>query len=129
MSYSVEIKHIQDFTFKAKTAGCELIIDTKGKGISPPDALLASLGSCVGVYIRKYAEGAKLNLANFTITVKAEFSKIAPVAFALISVSVDLKGAELDERRKKSLLEFIKNCPVHNTLKGNPEIEINFYGN
>lgn len=127
--YCVEINHIQDFTFKAKAQDQELIIDTKGKGISPPDVLLASLGSCIGVYIRKYAEGAKLNLANFTVTVKAEFSKTAPVAFQFISVSVDLKGSDLDERRRKALSEFIKNCPVHNTLKGNPTVEINFYGN
>lgn len=36
----------------------------------------------------------------------------------------DLKGAVLDERRRKALLEFVKNCPVHNTLKVNPLVDI-----
>jgi len=123
--YRVEVKHIKDYAFQAKSGGQEFSIDAKAKdGISPPDVLLASLGSCLGVYIRKYAEGAKLALENFSITVEAEFSKEPPMCFKMINVSLDLKGAALDERRKSALLEFIKNCPVHNTLKGNPAVEV-----
>lgn len=123
--HCVEINHTRDFTFQAKSGKYEFAIDASGNGISPPDALLASLGSCIGVYIRKYAEGARLDLSGFSITVKAEFSKAAPFGFQSIGVSVDLKGAGLDERRRNALLQFIRNCPVHNTLKGSPEIEIN----
>ncbi|MFH1753967.1 MAG: hypothetical protein ABH875_07265 [Candidatus Omnitrophota bacterium] len=36
--------------------------------------------------------------------------------------SIDLKGSQLDDRRKKAFMEFIENCPVHNTLKANPDI-------
>ena len=39
-------------------------------------------------------------------------------------MSVDLKETQLDERRIRAMLEFVKNCPVHNTLKSNPEIEM-----
>jgi uncharacterized OsmC-like protein len=39
-------------------------------------------------------------------------------------VAIDLKGLQLDERRRDAFLRFIKNCPVHNTLKGSPLIEI-----
>jgi uncharacterized OsmC-like protein len=35
---------------------------------------------------------------------------------------MDLGPAALDDRRKKALLEFVRNCPAHNTLKGNPEV-------
>lgn len=122
--YRVELIHNKDFAFSVKLGNYEFIIDAKGNGLTPPDVLLASLGSCIGVYIRKYAEGAKLDLNNFKITVEAEFAKEAPLSFKAINVFVDLKSATLDERRKKALLEFIKNCPVHNTLKGNPEVEI-----
>ena len=123
--YKVSIKHHKDYQFSVKTGDDEFMIDSKGKGLTPPDALLAALGSCVGVYIRKYAEGAKLDLANFDINVEAEFCKDAPVGFKVINVSVDLKNAQLDKRRKQALLSFVKNCPVHNTLKLNPEVKIN----
>jgi len=46
-----------------------------------------------------------------------------PVAFRKIAVKIDLMGQRLDEMRKRSILSFIKNCPVHNTLRHSPEIE------
>ncbi len=122
--YRVSITHEKDHKFLTKSGDYEFVIDAKAKGLTPPDALLAALGSCVGVYIRKYAEGAKLDLANFDITVEAEFSKEAPMSFRTIDVVVNLKDAQLDERRKQALLTFVKNCPVHNTLKLNPEVRI-----
>ncbi len=124
--YRVEVTNEGGTPFKVRSKDYEFIVDTKGAGVTPPDTLLASLGSCVGVYIRKYAEGAKIDLKNFKVTVESEFGKEAPFTFKSINVRVDLGGASLDDRRRKALLEFIKNCPVHNTLKGNPTIEIEF---
>ena len=122
--YRVEVVNDGDSIFKARSRDYEFIIDIKGKGITPPDTLLASLASCVGVYIRKYAEGANILLDRFMVTAEAEFSQEPPVGFRAIRVCVDLKGAQLDETKRESLLRFIKNCPVHNTLQGNPVIEL-----
>ncbi|HTZ11669.1 MAG TPA: hypothetical protein VMD04_04785 [Candidatus Margulisiibacteriota bacterium] len=55
--YKAEITHKEDLSFLVKAEGDEFIVDAKGKAITPPSALLVSLGSCLGVYIRKYAEG------------------------------------------------------------------------
>jgi uncharacterized OsmC-like protein len=120
--YKIEITHNQDMSFTAKAGQDEFIIDAKGQGLTPLDALLAGLGSCIGVYIRKYATGSKLELNNFKISVSAELSSQSPFAFKRIDVQIDFKDCLLDERRQKALLEFIKNCPAHNTLKGGPEI-------
>lgn len=120
--YKVEVTHNSDFAFTVKTGESEFIIDAKGKGVTPLDALLAGLGSCIGVYIRKYAEGSKLKLEGFKIDVSAELLGPAPFSFKQINVDIDLKNCQLDERRQKALLEFVKNCPAHNTLKGNPQI-------
>lgn len=122
--YKVEVTHTKDMVFEVKAQEETFVIDAKGKGLTPLDALLAGLASCVGVYIRKYAEGSKLELNNFKVRVEAELDKVPPVSFKKINVSVDLVGSQLDERRKEALLRFIKNCPAHGTLKGNPEIEI-----
>ena len=122
--YRVDITNAGDYSFKVKAKDYEFLVDTKGKGITPPDTLLAGLGTCVGVYLRKYAEGAKLALPEFNVSVEADMSKEPPVCFRKINVSVDLKGAKIDERRLQAILEFMKNCPVHNTLKNNPEVEL-----
>lgn len=122
--YHVDITNSGDYAFKVKAKDYEFVVDIKGKGVTPPEALLASLGSCVGVYLRKYAEGAKLRLADFKISVSADFSQEEPVCFRKIDVEMDLGEARFDERRQKAMLEFIKNCPVHKTLKHNPEVGI-----
>ena len=121
--YKVQVRHNQALAFTVRTNESEFIIDAQGKGLTPLDALLAGLGSCVGVYICKYAQGAKLNLVDFKVDVSAQLSSDAPFSFRTISVEIDLKNSGLDERRQKALLEFVKHCPAHNTLKGNPEIE------
>ena len=121
--YKIEVTHNQDLAFSVKAGESEFLIDAKGKGLTPLDALLAGLGSCVGVYIRKYAEGSKLAIENFKVNVSAELSKESPLSFRQINVDIDLKSCIIDERRQKALLEFIKNCPAHNTLKMSPLIE------
>ena len=127
--YKVEITHNQDLAFTAKVGMSEFIIDTQGQGLTPLDALLAGLGSCIGVYIRKYAQGAKIDLKNFRINVSAGLCNQSPFSFQLINVQIDLKDSVLDDRRQRALLEFIKNCPAHNTLKGNPTIEFKLQEN
>ncbi len=124
--YRAQARHNKDMSFSIDSNGQKLIIDAKGaEGISPIDTLLASLASCVGVYIRKYSEGAKLNLENFTVRAEGELSNEPPRALKEISVFIDLKGVKLDVRREKALLDFIHNCPVQNTLTGSPEIKVN----
>lgn len=122
--YRVDIINSGDYSFKVRSKDSEFLVDIKGKGMTPPDVLLASIGSCIGVYLRKYAEGAKLELPEFSISASADFSQDKPVCFRKIDVAVDLKGAKFDERRLQAMREFIENCPVHMTLKNNPEVEI-----
>jgi uncharacterized OsmC-like protein len=128
--YQAEINSKGAYVFRVRSKGYEFTVDAKGGvGVTPPDALLASLGSCIGVYVQKYAEGARLSLADFTVKVDAELSSEPPVSFKSIYVSLDLKGLILDERRQRALLDFVKNCPVHNTLKADPKVDIKILQN
>lgn len=122
--YKAEIENNGGMLFKVKSKGYEFVIDAEGKAITPPDALLAALGACVGVYIRKYAEGARLDIKNFKVSVEAAFEPDKPMRFKTIRVSIDLGDVALDDRRKKALIDFAANCPVHNTLKCSPQVVI-----
>jgi len=122
--YHVDVTNTGDYSFNVQSKDHKFIVDTKGKGMMPPEVFLASLGSCIGVYLRKYAEGAKFDLPEFSISVDADLSKDKPACFRKIDLKIDLKGIQLDERRLKAIHEFLKNCPLHNTIKNNPEIAI-----
>lgn len=123
--YRVEVTNANNNSaFKVKSKDYEFIMGTKGKGMTPPDTLLASLGGCIGVYLRKYLEGYKLATGDFSITVESDLSENQPVSFKDINVFIDLKGLQINEHKQARLLEFIKNCPIHNTLETKPHIEI-----
>jgi len=122
--YKVNVNSKSGYSFRVKAANYAFDVDASGKAITPPDTLLAGLGTCIGVYIRKYAEGAKLDLGEFDINVEADFSSEKPVSFKKIKVNIDLKNVRLEDKRKNALLAFVKNCPVSNTLKANPDIDV-----
>lgn len=44
--YRVEISNKEGYRFNIKSKDYEFKIDVNGSGITPPDTLLASLGSC-----------------------------------------------------------------------------------
>jgi len=123
--YRVEVTNSGTSQFQVKSKDYEFTVDTQGKGMTPPDVLLASLGSCIGVYARKYALGAGIVLDNIAIVVEAEFSKESPAHFESIDVSIGLGEARIEPRRMAALVEFIKNCPIHTTLHSKPQININ----
>ena len=127
--YEVSALYESSFKYKVKSGDYEVKIDFPRagaiqNGTTPIDLFLGSLGSCLCVYLERYLVGAKVTFESFTVNVKSDISKEAPHYLRSIEVYIDIKGASLDERRKKAILEFIKNCPVHNTLINIPEVNI-----
>lgn len=100
------------------------VVEPSLPGAGPLDYFLAGLGACIGYYLRVYCTKNDISVPEYSVVVTGELNQERPVRFTEIAVSVDLKGAQIDEARKRSLLEFIRNCPAHNTLKGNPSIDI-----
>lgn len=123
--YRVEVSNSGDSLFKAKARGNEFTIEPLGEGLAPAEVLLASLGSCIGFFCRRYSESANLGVKDFLVILEGEFTRDAPICLKAIKVSLDLKAVQIEEKRKTALLEFIKNCPIGNTLKGDPEITVN----
>lgn len=120
--YHVDVSCKEGSVFDVTSGEAKMTIDLTGKNLGPLPTLLAALGSCVCVYLRRYADNLKLPIKEFSVSVEADLTKDNSPGFRKIAVSIDLKGAQLDEQKMEGLTRFIKNCPVHNTLHGNPEI-------
>ena len=121
--HKVDISCKEDSVFNVTSGEAKVTIDLAEKeNLGPLPTLLAALGSCIGVYLRRYADNLKLPIKEFSVSVEADLEKTPVARFTKINVSVDLKGAPLDEQKREGLMRFILNCPVHNTLHGNPEI-------
>ncbi len=114
--------------FAAQCRDHELIIDlpeeSRGndQGPTPPECFLSSLGSCVGVYVAAFCRNSGFDATGMQIRVSAE--KVPhPSRLDKIGVEVFLPNAAAAER-KEALLSVAKRCLIHNTLHGNPQVDI-----
>ena len=121
----IDIHNKGEYVFEAVAGDNRCVMDMhKEAGMSPSEAFLGSLGACVGVYLRKYVDNAGLDLPEFSVSVEAELDSQGLRSYKKIDIDIDLKGLDIDEKRVEALLAFARNCPVHNTTKCDPEIQI-----
>ena len=91
-------------------------------GMNPLEVFLSALASCIAVYTKRYCQSAKIDFSKLAVSVESELSQDKPVRFKDIKVSIDL-GYDIGDK-KESLLRFVRNCPIHNTISNKPEVEI-----
>ena len=102
---------------------CDQPLDNGGsdEGMSPPEFLLASLATCAGYYAAQYLKIRKLPTENLKVSVSAE-KAVQPARLASFRIEVLASG--LDEHHEAGILRAVKACLVHNTLLGEPSIEV-----
>lgn len=101
---------------------CDQPLDSGGfdEGMTPPELLLASLGSCAAFYAAAYLKKHKLAESGTRVRVTAEKVK-PPARLENFVIEVDLP-AGLDEQHRKGVEDAIHHCLIHNTLLNPPKI-------
>ena len=119
--------HLGAFRFEvsARTHSiiCDQPLESGGAdaGMSPPEFLLASLATCAGYYAVQYLKTRALTVQGLSIRVSAEKAQ-QPTRLASFEIEVIAPG--LDPRHDAGLLRSVKACLIHNTLRGQPNIDI-----
>lgn len=122
--YKITLTNRGGKEFQVCAGDHSFVVEPSMPGASPLDYFLAGLGACIGYYLRVYCTKNDINVPEFAVVVTGELNTERPVRFTDIAVNIDLKDAQIDNVRRRGLLEFIRNCPAHNTLKGSPVIDI-----
>ncbi len=100
------------------------------EGFTPPEFLLASLGSCAAFYAVDYLKRNNLLVDGTKVKVRAEKNKGlipgkpyngARLDNFVIEVEVP---RELDEKQRKGVEDAVQRCLVKNTLLIPPKIEL-----
>ena len=91
-------------------------------GMTPPEFLLASLGSCAAYYAVEYLRTRNLAQTGVEVSVTAE-KLLKPARLGNFRIHV-LSPVELTPEHNEGLLRAIERCLVHNTLLSPPEIKI-----
>jgi uncharacterized OsmC-like protein len=122
----VTVRHLGNVQFEASARGHRVICDQPpanggaDHGMTPPEYLLASLGTCAGFYAAQYLKARSLPAAGLEITVHAE-KALQPARVARFRIEVFVPA--LDPHHEAGLLRAVKACLIHNTLLHSPSIE------
>jgi len=122
----ITVKHIGDVQFEAETRGHRIVCDQPlnnggyDEGMTPPEFLLASLGTCAGFYVAQYLNAHSLQCPGLEIKVIAE-KGTQPARLA--SFHIEIFAPSLDPRHEEGVLRAVHKCLIHNTLLHPPQIE------
>lgn len=125
-SMEVTVKYITGQKFLVSAKAHEIIVDQpkeKGgadEGMNPLELFLSALAACVSGYAKSYLKNVGLDAKKLKVRVSGELTEEVPRRFK--DIKVEIEAGDLGSR-KEAFLNFVKNCPVHNTLAGRPELE------
>jgi putative redox protein len=123
----VVVEHLGAVQFEIKTRQHTMIsdqpIDSGGddEGMTPPELLLASLGSCAAFYAVDYLKRNQILRDGVKVRVTAEKVK-GPFRLDNFRIELELPEA-MDESHVKGLEEALHRCLIHNTLQHPPKID------
>jgi len=124
----VTIKHLDRVKFsiqsRTHTIVCDQPADNGGEdaGMTPPELLLASLGSCAAFYAAQYLKTRNLADTGVEVSITAEKLK-SPARLGDFHIRVVCPVA-LTEEQTQGLMRSVHHCLIHNTLLTPPEIKI-----
>jgi putative redox protein len=122
----VTVQHLGDVRFEANARGHRILCDQpvgnggSDTGMTPPEFLLASLGTCAGYYAAQYLKVHSVKAASLSVRVTANKSA-SPARLTQFRIEVNVPG--LDSRHEAGILRAVKACLIHNTLLNTPSIE------
>ena len=123
----VRVQHLGGVRFEAQARGHRVICDQPAEnggtdtGMTPPEYLLASLGTCAGFYAAQYLRTRSLPTEGLEVTVSAE-KATHPARLGQFRILVTLPGG-MDPQHEAGASRAVKACLIHNTLLHAPAIE------
>lgn len=122
----ITVRHLGDVQFEAIARGHRVFCDQPhnnggyDEGMTPPEFLLVSLGTCAGFYVAQYLDAHSVECPDLEIKVSAE--KAAQPA-RLGSFHIEVFAPSLDPQHEAGVLRAVHKCLIHNTLLNPPAIE------
>ncbi len=119
------VRYLGGYKFEAECRGHKIVSDqpleAKGDdaGMTPPELLLASLGTCAAFYAAYYLNHNRLSTEGLSVKVTAEKAK-NPARLDDFAIHVDVPG--VDGSHREALQKTVEKCLIHATLLHPPSI-------
>ena len=129
MEVTVEHLGAVQFEIKARqhSIPCDQPQENGGydEGMTPPELLLASLGSCAGFYAAQYLR--KYKLANQGTRVRITADKVKdPARIDNFRIEIETP-IELTDQHRAGVERAVHHCLIHNTLLHPPQMTIDVH--
>ena len=124
----VVAEHLGDVQFEIKARQHSVICDQPAEnrghdeGMTPPELLLASLGSCAAYYAVDYLTRNSIPREGVRVRVTAEKVK-GPFRLDNFKIQVDVHG-NLEPNQLTGIEDAVHRCLIHNTLLNPPKMEV-----
>ena len=124
----IRVEHLGSLQFEIKARQHSIVTDQPpenggfDEGMTPPELLLASLGSCAGFYAVQYLKKHKLATEGTIVRVTAEKAK-DPARLDNFRIALEIPG-ELGTAEIDGIEQAVHHCLIHNTLLHPPKISI-----
>ena len=124
----VKISHLGNVKFNIQSRShsilCDQPVENGGEdtAMTPPELMLASLGSCAAFYAMQYLKARKLAESGVEVSVSADKLK-QPARLGNFKIHVSCP-VPLSEEQTEGLRRSVHCCLIHNTLLSPPDIEI-----
>ncbi len=126
----VTIKHLDRVKFAIQARShmilCDQPIGNDGNdtGMTPPELMLASLGSCAAFYAVHYLRARNLAETGVEVSVTAD-KLMQPPRLGNFKVNV-VCPIPLTDDQNAGIMRAVHHCLIHNTLLSPPQIQIEF---
>jgi putative redox protein len=124
----VKVSHLGQVRFNIQSRShsilCDQPVDNGGEdtAMTPPELMLASLGSCAAFYALQYLKARNLAESGVEVSVTAEKLK-GPARLGNFKIRVECP-ITLDQDHTEGLMRSVNHCLIHNTLLAPPEVNI-----
>jgi uncharacterized OsmC-like protein len=124
----VLVEHLGAVQFEIKARSHSIVSDQPveggghDEGMTPPELMLASLGSCAGYYAAQYLRKHQLATEGTLVRVSAEKEK-NPARLENFRIDVEVP-VNLEQKHLAGVEEAVHHCLIHNTLLYPPGISL-----
>jgi uncharacterized OsmC-like protein len=124
----VKVTHLDHLKFAIHSRSHSIVCDQptgnggEDSGMTPPELMLASLGSCAAFYAVQYLKARSLADAGVEVSITAEKLK-QPARLGDFHIQVTCPVA-LTEEHTEGLLRSVHHCLIHQTLLSPPTVKI-----
>lgn len=124
----ITVEHLGGVQFEIKARQHVILSDQPAEyggfdeGMTPPEMLLASLGSCAGFYAAQYLKKRKRASEGTIVRVTADKAR-EPARLDNFRIALEIPG-DLNQQDLDGVHLAVEHCLIHNTLLNPPKISI-----